>query len=46
MNIYQLILRRRSIRRFQPKAIPFDTLKMLVNAGIKSAAADKDVGVA
>ncbi len=33
MNIYQLILRRRSIRRFQPKAIPFDTLKMLVNAG-------------
>jgi nitroreductase len=33
MNVYQLILKRRSIRRFQPKAIPFDTLKALVNAG-------------
>lgn len=33
MNIHQLILRRRSVRRFKSKPISFDTLKELVDAG-------------
>lgn len=33
MNIHQLILKRRSIRRFKSKPISFDILKALVNAG-------------
>ncbi len=33
MNIHELILKRRSIRRFKSKDIAFDVLKKLVNAG-------------
>lgn len=32
MNIYELVLKRRSIRRFKPKSIPLEILKKLVNA--------------
>jgi nitroreductase len=32
MNVYELILKRRSIRRFQSKSISIDTLNRLVNA--------------
>lgn len=33
MNVYQAILKRRSIRKFQQKKIPLGILKKLVNAG-------------
>jgi nitroreductase len=32
MSLYELILKRRSIRRFEQKKIPLETLKKLVNA--------------
>ena len=33
MNIYEATIKRRTIRRFKQKPIPFETLKKLVNAG-------------
>ncbi|MBS1258626.1 MAG: FMN reductase (NADPH) [Candidatus Scalindua arabica] len=33
MNVYEAIIKRRTIRRFKQKTIPFETLKKLVNAG-------------
>jgi len=32
MNVYELVLKRRSIRRFRPIPIPLETLKKIVNA--------------
>lgn len=39
MGTYQLILKRRTIRRFQPKAVPFSVLKKCVNAARLSPSA-------
>lgn len=33
MNVYEATIKRRTIRRFKQKPIPFETLKKLVNAG-------------
>ncbi|HIC91863.1 MAG TPA: nitroreductase [Syntrophaceae bacterium] len=32
MDVYDIVLKRRSVRRFKQKSIPMDTLKKLVNA--------------
>ena len=33
MTVYETILKRRTVRRFQPKPVPYPTLEKVVNAG-------------
>ncbi len=33
MNVYEMTIRRRTIRRFKQKPVPFEILKKIVNAG-------------
>jgi len=32
-RVYQIIMKRRSIRRFKPEKVPYEVLEKLVNAG-------------
>ena len=33
MTIYEIILKRRTVRRFQPRPVPYSTLEKMINAG-------------